>query len=219
MSSNGSYKLIEIALRQIGNETLTEDCYEWLPNILSRLYEDHSWPFLEKLSTGTIGASVATKALPADFDELFDVNSLKLIDQESGAEIPLIPIMAFDHDMLINPSQTGTPKNVLLDLAAMEWTPFPLANKTYGYSLRYKYKPDRPVDITANYTPVWPNDQILIQAIKVQAFEHEDDDRMEKNLMILKSMIADYKAKFNRQPQKNKQARFGPSFKKIPVMR
>jgi hypothetical protein len=219
MSANTSDKLIQIALKRMGNETLTADAQEWILNILDRLYQDYRWPFLEKLATEALATGASAIPLPADYDEIWDVDSLVLIDPASGANVPLTPIMAYNQDMRSSPQQAGPPKNALMDLNAMTWRPFPLPDKAYTWQLRYKFKPARGDDPTESFTPVFPNDQIIIQALFVQALEHEDDDRYATELAVLEKQVGAYKAKFNKSPLKNNQTRLSPRFKNIPVLR
>jgi hypothetical protein len=208
MSALTSTELISQALKRLGNETLADDADVWLSNILDRLYEDHKWSFLEKTTTGALVASDSSIDLPADFDSPWDVNSFKLIDS-TGSEYPLSFSTGYDQDNLTDPSVTGTPYAALLDLNAMTWRPYPLANQAYTYHIRYRYKPDRDTGI---YTPVFPNDQILIQAIFVDGLQHEDDDRYPAELGRLEKMIRAYKRKFNTQPIKSQKLRLSSRF-------
>lgn len=219
MSAQNSDTLISNALTRLGNPTLTTEAQTWILNILDRFYEDFRWPFLEKMFISSIAASQSAIALPADFDEPWDNDSFVLIDPTSGAYQYLQPIMQFNFDALSNPVSTASPpKFALIDGNAKTWTPYPLAAKTYTLHLRYKYKPVRPGSYS-NFTPAFPNDQLIEQAIFVTGLQREDDERYQVELAVLKQMMGQYKAKFNRNPHKNVAVRLSNKFKQIVVIR
>jgi hypothetical protein len=148
--------------------------------------------------------------LPTDFDSPWDENSFVLIDS-NGGYIPLDFSTSYDQDLISNPAITGTPQTALVNLESMTWRPYPLPGTGYTWQVRYKYKPTR-VASYANHTPVFPNDQIIIQALFVDGLQHEDDDRYVREMAVLTQMISRYKAKFNLQPQKKSRVRFSPRF-------
>jgi hypothetical protein len=209
MSQATSTSLISQALKKLGNETLADDADLWLANILDRLYEDHKWPFLEKVETGAVAISDSSIDLPSDFDSPWDVNSFKLRDSD-GNEYPLAFATQYDQDNLISPSGTGAPQHALINLEDMTWRPYPLAAEAYTYVIRYRYKPTRDTGI---YTPVFPNDAILVQALFVDGLQHEDDDRYPVEMARLEKMIRAYKGKFNRQPLKSQKLRLSSRFR------
>ena len=213
MSALDSDTLISTALKKLGNETITADAEVWIFTILDRLYEDFKWPFLEKIATGNLTASQSSVALPSDFQEPWDVDSFVVIDS-NGAYHSLDFFTQYDQDLVVNPSLTGTPQVALINLQAMTWRPYPLPATSYTYQVRYKYKPATDVydGSYANFTPVFPNDKILIQSLFVEGLQHEDDDRYVPELQILQQMIKQYKGKFNRMPNKRQKVRFSPRF-------
>jgi len=210
MSALDSDTLISTALKKLGNETITTDAEVWLLNVLDRLYEDYKWPFLEKIATGNLTPSQSSVDLPADFDCPWDNDSFQVIDS-SGAHIPLTFTTQYGQDLITSPSTTGTPQAALINLQSMTWRPYPLPNTSYTYQVRYKYKPER-IDPYATFTPVFPNDQIVIQALFVEGLQHEDDDRYPTELGILQKMVMNYQGKFNKQAQKSPRMRFSRRF-------
>jgi len=114
--------------------------------------------------------------------------------------------------LLFNPSLAGTPRKALINLQAMTWRPYPLPETSYSYQIRYRYQPGENLAVYSNFTPVFPNDQILIQALFVEGLNHEDDDRYVAQLQILQQMIKQYKGKFNRQPIKSQRVRLSSRF-------
>jgi|SRR5690242_5677675 len=213
MGALDSDTIISTALKKVGNETITTDAQVWIYNILARLYEDFKWPFLEKIATGNLTASQSAVTLPADFDAPWDDDSFVVINSTGGYS-PLIFSTQHDQDFLINPSLTGTPQRALINLQAMTWRPYPLPDTSYTWQVRYKYKPSTEIydGSYANFTPVFPNDQILVQALFVESLQHEDDDRYTTEMKVLAGMIAQYKAKFNLQANKLQRVRLSSKF-------
>lgn len=211
MSALTSDTIITRVLKMGGNETITTEAQYWLLDILDRLYEDFHWPFLEKVATGSVASGATSIALPADFDSFWDENSLVLVTS-SGGQYPLALVTGYDQDWVTSPGITGAPETALVNLNARTWRPYPLPEQTYTYQLRYKHKPTR-ADPYANFTPTFPNDAILIQALFVRVLQFEDDDRYAPESQVLASMVSQYKAKFNKQPQRAKKVRFSSRFK------
>ena len=149
--------------------------------------------------------------MPADFDAPWDDDSFVIINSD-GAYCPLDLATQYDQDLVTNPSLTGAPRMALINYQAMTWRPFPLPSTGYSYQIRYRYKPDENVDPYANFTPVFPNDQIIIQALFVEGLQHEDDDRYVPEMQVLQAMVARYKGKFNKQPNKAQKMRFSRRF-------
>lgn len=211
MSALSSDVLISTALKKLGNETLTEDAQVWLLNILDRLYEDFKWPFLEKLATGALTSGQSSVDLPTDFDSPWDVDSFVLIDSEGG-QYPLAFNTQYDQDTITSPAVTGAPRTALINLRAMTWRPYPLPETAYTWQVRYRMKPDERADTYVDFTPAFPNDQILIQALLVEGLQHEDDDRYPQELAILTQMVARYRGKFNAYPNRAKRVRYSSRF-------
>ena len=211
MSTLDSDTLISQALKRLGNETLTEDAQVWIYTILERLYEDNKWPFLEKLATGSLTPSQSSVNLPADYNMAWDMDSFQVINT-AGAHISLKFFTQYDQDLLVNPGLTGTPRNALLDLNTRTWRPFPLPDTAYSYQIRYQYTPDPRPGTYVNFTPVFPNDQIIIQALFVYGLQHEDDDRYPMEMKVLDAMVDRYRGTFNSDPNKRPQVRLSRRF-------
>lgn len=198
MSALTSTQIVSQALGRLGNDSLTTEAGIWLNNALDRLYEDFAWPFLETTATGTLTIGASSVNLPADFDSPISHNSLVLIDENSNFH-SLTFNTGFDQDMIAKPSLEGQPISAILNTDTMTWRPYPLSTQAYTWQLRYKKKITRG---TEPFTPDFPNDDILIQAVYVRGLQHEDDDRFAAENTELQRMIAIYKRKFNLQPQK-----------------
>ncbi len=211
MSVLDSDALIATALKKLGNETITEDAQVWIGTILDRLYEDYKWPFLEKIATGNLTPSQSSVDLPTDFNQPWDVDSFQVINS-NGNYTSLEFFTQYDQDLITNPGATGCPRQALINLQASTWRPFPLPNTSYTWRVRYAYKPVENNATYSTFTPVFPNDQIIIQALYVEGLNHEDDDRFPVQLKILEGMIANYRGSFNSMPNKKQQTRFSKRF-------
>ncbi len=218
MSALDSDQLIATALKKLGNETITEDAQIWLANILDRLYADYKWPFLEAISTGSLLVGQQEVDLPENFIAPWDVDSLVLIDS-AGSYHTLEFFTQYDFDRVPNPVLQGSPKTALLDLTQLVWKPYPLANQAYTWKLRYRIGIEREADPTSTFTPVFPNDQILIQAIFVEGLMHEDDDRYPAQLAILDRMIMRFMGTFNKHANKLQTVRYSSKFSRPGVFR
>ncbi|MFA6082669.1 MAG: hypothetical protein WC773_04675 [Patescibacteria group bacterium] len=208
MGALTSTVIVSQALERLGNATLTTTAGIWLLNLLDRLYEDYSWPFLEKIATGSLAAEATSTNLPADFDSPISHDSFVLTDV-NGINHSLRFNTGYDQDLLNDPGLIGEPKHVIIDLNAMTWRTFPLANQQYTYQIRYKFKPARS-DVA--FTPDFPNDEIMIQGVYVRGLQHEDDDRYVPENQELLRMISVYKAKFNKQPMRSQRVQLSSKF-------
>jgi hypothetical protein len=208
MGALTSTTIIDQALGRLGNDSLTVEAGIWLLNALDRLYEDFQWPFLETTATGALTEGQSSVNLPADFDSPVSHNSFGVID-ENGIHHALSFNTGFDQDQLVNPDLDGTPERAFVNLDAMTWRPYPLPNKAYTWQVRYKKKIARS-DVA--FTPDFPNDDILIQAVYVRGLQYEDDDRFAAENTELQRMVALYKRKFNLQAQKSQRVLLSRKF-------
>ena len=198
MGALTSTVIVSQALGRLGNDSLTVEAGIWLLNALDRLYEDFQWPFLEVTATGTLTIGGTSVALPTDFDSPVSMNSLVLIDSNSNYH-SLVFNTGFDQDMIAKPSLEGEPRYAILDIVNQTWRPYPISTQAYSWQLRYKKQIARP---TEPFTPTFPNDDILIQAVYVRGLQYEDDDSFFNENKELQRMIALYKRKFNLQAQR-----------------
>lgn len=205
-SSRTANEIISDALKQLGNETLTDNAEVWLNNFLDRLYEDYRWPFQEKTATGSLTIGATSVDLPDDFVDFWDRNGLRLAD-EDGNLFRLVPTPADEFDLLVQPTTTdGPPELALVNLNDMTWQPYPVPDQAYTWRLRYKYKPSRVTDFDTEVT--FPNDELLTQAVFVKGLQFEDDDRYVPESQILEMMIRRFRKGFNVSPTKGKSTKF-----------
>lgn len=207
MSALSRDEIISIALQQAGNTTITNLARDWLNNILDRLYEDEKWPFQKKSTEGVVGIGATSVDLPEDFLDVWNDYGLRLVDSQ-GREFPL-KIRDEDYlDLVSDPSGVGTPEIAVLDFNSRTWRPYPLTNQSFSWRLRYKYKPER---LESNDDSIlFPNDQLLIEAIYTMALRYEDDDRAPQDLAFLTALIRKYKKGINRHVSKTDKFELNP---------
>jgi hypothetical protein len=209
MGALTSTTIISQALGRLGNDSLTTEAGIWLLNALDRLYEDFAWPFLETTATGSLTVGQSSVNLPSDFDSPISHNSFSVIDSD-GIHFTLSFNTGYDQDSLADPTLEGSPESALINLDTMTWRPYPLPGQIYTWQVRYKKKPARS-DVA--FTPDFPNDDVLIQAVYVRGLQYEDDDRFGAENTELQRMVAMYKRKFNLQPQKSQRVQFSRKFR------
>jgi hypothetical protein len=201
--------IIDQALGRLGNDSLVVEADIWLLNALDRLYEDFQWPFLETLATGSLVVDQSSVNLPADFDSPVAHDSFVLISSTGGYHA-LEFNTSYDQDLLASPTRSGEPKRALINLDTMTWRPYPLPSQTYTWQVRYKKKITRS---DVEFTPDFPNDDILIQAVYVRGLQYEDDDRFVNENKELQRMVSMYKRKFNLQAQKSQRVQLSRRFR------
>lgn len=215
MSTLTGNELINHALIQAGNITITTLAQDWLNNWLDRLYEDEQWDFLEKSTTGALGVGQTSVTLPADFHDWWDEHSLRLEDS-NGKFTDLLTIDQDDFDQIDDITTQGSPPQyALVDRATNTWRPWRPSDRTYTWHLRYRYKPARITDFDDATQIIFPNDQLLIQCVYVDALRHEDDDRymaamqelLGRNLDGRGGMIGRYKKGWSISPTKRDNVR------------
>ena len=209
MGALTSTTIIEQALGRLGNDSLTVEAGIWLLNALDRLYEDFQWPFLETTATGSLTVGQSSVTLPTDFDSPISHNSFSIINSD-GIHSTLSFNTGYDQDAIADPALEGLPISALINLDTMTWRPYPLPGQAYTWQVRYKKKIARS---SSEFTPDFPNDDVMIQAVYVRGLQYEDDDRFDAENKELQRMVAIYKRKFNLQPQKAQRVQFSRKFR------
>lgn len=195
-------QIIDIALKRIGNTTIAADARIELNSILDRLYVDFRWPFLKTITTGTIAEGGQDVALPSNFVDLWDRQSLHLIDPDSdNARIPLTTVSQQEYDTYLFPEKQSRPTKVLVDYNTLTWTPYPLPNKEYSYELVYRAKPTQITDFDAVVN--FPNEALLEQMIFAWACQFEDDERAMQEMALAEKLMRQFLKSFNVNTGKN----------------
>lgn len=200
-SARTGTQIIAAALKKIGNETITAEAQVELNNVLDRLYTDFRWPFLRSFVSGSITAGTTSTALPSDFVDIWDRQSLSIIDPTSNTKLPITTWSVQEYDQLINPSEQGTPQKVLVNYNTMTFRLSPLPNQTYTYEIIYRSKPSRITDFSAVVN--FPNDMLLEQYIFAWACGFEDDERAMQEMQVAEKMMRQFLKGFNLNTGKN----------------
>lgn len=202
-------QIVSHAGKLVGNETLTTFAEVWLNNIIDTIAQNHRFPELEAVATGTIAQYVSgaaiTASFPADFGDLWDHESLAIIDSD-GNHTPLQPQTWDWYDMIADPLTTGKPRYAVFNLQARTWTPYPQPDQAYTWQIRYMMKPSRIVD--GSDTIPYASDEIFIQALFVRFLQFEDDARYPTEYAMLQQMIQKYFGGVNTSPIKSPAVRF-----------
>lgn len=203
-------QIVSHAGKLVGNETLTSFADVWLNNIIDTIAQNHRFPELEKTATGTIGAYNGggvgvTVAFPSDFADLWDHESLAVIDA-NGNHTPLQPQTWDWYDMIADPLTTGKPRYAIFNLQNRTWTPYPQPDVAYTWQIRYMIKPSRIV--TGTDTIPYASDEIFVQALFVRLLQFEDDARYPAEYQMLQKLIQNYFGGVNTSPIKSPAVRF-----------
>lgn len=211
-------QIIQNAGTLVGNTTLGATfCVDWLNNIQDTLAQNHKFPELEKVATGSIGAYTTGPAisvsLPADFGDMWDRDSLAVID--SNGSHTILNTQTWDwYDMIADPLTTGTPMHAAFNLNNQTWTPYPQPGQAYTWQFRYLLKPPR---LLTNVTIPFGSDEIFIQALFVRLLQYEDDQRYPAEYAMLQQMLNKYFGALNMSPIKSPSVRFNAQRFKTPA--
>lgn len=201
--------IVAHAGKLVGNETLTTFAGVWLNNIIDSLAQNHRWPELEKVATGSLaqfgGTTPIVVSLPADFGDLWDQHSLSILDT-NGSHSVLTPQTWEWYDLITSPLTPGSPGHAAFNLNTQQWTPYPQPSQVYTWQLRYLLKPSRIV--TGTDTIPFGTDEIFIQALFVRLLQFEDDSRYPAEYAVLQSMIHQFFGATNTSPIKSPKVRF-----------
>lgn len=220
MSAMTRDEIVNLAIKQAGSDPgLVTTARVWLDNILDRLYEDHKWEFQRKSASGQLAQGQQSVDLPDDYSDVWNRYGLRL--EDSDGKIIALKIRDEDYlDLISDPNVEGQPEVAIVDLAEMTWQPYPLPAKSYTWRLRYKHKPERLATVEPDPRPLFPNDQLLVEAVYTMVLQFEDDDRAPGDLSFLESLIRKYKHGFNKSLTKRDRMELNPEvFKPITNLR
>jgi len=194
-SARTANEIITTALKRIGNETIIAEARVELNNVLDRLYVDFRWPFLKSFVSGSIAQGATSTALPSDFVDFWDRQSLSLIDASSGQKTPLTVWSQQEYDVYESPAMEGSPVMALVNYNTLTFRLSPLPNDTVNYELFYRSKPTR----ISNFDAVvnFPNDSLLEQYIFAWACSFEDDERAVQEMQLAEKLMRQFLKGFN----------------------
>lgn len=222
MSALKRSELIAMAIEQSGADIgITGLAEKWLDNILDRLYEDHKWPFQEKQDAPRpVTMGQVSVPFPGDYQDVWNKYGLQLEDSQ-GKRIVLLLRTPDYIDLISDIAVLGTPEVAIIDENTNTWRPYPLPNQSYTVRLRYKHKPVRLSDSgIEDPAPLFPNDQLLVEALFTAIMQYEDDERAVQDLAFLDSLVKRYKRGFNKKITRSDKMELNPEvFKKIIALR
>ena len=208
-SARTGNQIISAALKRIGNETISAEAQVELNNVLDRLYVDFRWPFLKSFATGSILQGATSTALPSDFVDLWDRQSLSIIDVETGGKVPITTWAQQEYDLYNSPQSQGESMMVLVNYNTLTFRLSPLPNQNYTYELVYRAKPARVTnfDVVVNF----PNDMLLEQYIFAWACSFEDDERAMQEMQTAERLMRQFLKGHNLSTGKNNKVALVPT--------
>lgn len=199
-------QIIEAGLALAGRPDLTSEARLWLNLFLEQQYMIQDWSWLVKSDTG-LEVSDGVE-FPSDYRA---GRSAILVDQ-NGAKFPVDIIDRPDHydyeTLSVETGTEGQPRLIYANHDSRTFSFLPAPSQTYTMELKYYYIPSLPdhTDDSADEDTVkWGLPaQILIDHIKMRAYEYNDDQRYAPTKQEIQSDIG--AAKVN-----NHDRRAGPS--------
>lgn len=187
-------QLITYAGQKAGNEAIPVlTLKDWLNNIIDSLGRAVKWPEFQKIASATLASAGSTFNLPADYEDLWDENSLRLETATTSTTL----IIRDPEWRSLCLGLTGAPKWAIIDMVNRVVTVYPAADQSYTYKLLYRMKPSR---LATDATIPFGNDDIFIQSLYVQILQYESDDRYTAEAAILTKLIEAYLDIYNTGP-------------------
>ncbi len=194
--------IISEALELAGNSGLTARAQVWLNTWLQRVYTHWAWPFLRN-HYGPFDIAVGAQSLAfgngaQTTDRIHSVNRALLTDPVSGVvstELKLSgssKVPAPDMFTSVSASNLGRPHTLhVVPVAATpgQWTLYfsPRPSQATRLVLVAQYTPEF---LDVDDTPLYLNDETMIQAVYAQALRHQQDERWQAEDAVLRRMIA-----------------------------
>jgi len=170
-----------------------------LNRLLDKLYrKKFSWQRLTANVAFTAGVAFNTAQWPSTFLDIYEHDDGT--SWRATINNQIVSGRALTYRQYINRpdrlSATGSqPRFIAHDSVAGRWYVYPLLDAALTVDVDYYQKP---ADIAAGDTPLWSShasDDILVEGIKVWAYEWQDDDRYERSLQRLAGEVGAYRRK------------------------
>ena len=194
--------IVSAGLALAGDTALTTDANGWLNDWLRDEYRGWDWDFLRRLTTislasGDVSASMAlthpTKARPKDVYVHrpqgtigASLNTRKLLIKRgfiSGLEADQHPLLA------PTSGESGEPESWMLaarDSGGLIYV-WPRADQAYSLDVEWY---ETPADPGATAVPIYPSDEVMIQAVYAKALQYMKDERASEATGMLQAMAA-----------------------------
>lgn len=215
--------LISNGLLLAGDTSLTAVAVVWLNNWLRSQYAAWAWPFLQKRASGlTIAAGTESKLVGAgsggvtdDIQSIYDPLYFYTTDRRARGMCRLVNLtggdMSHDEDMRDDATQRGIPSQAKCRPSSTVNNQFtlifdPVPDIDYLFSFDYIIQPaDEVTSANSGGTavPMYPNDQTIIQAVKVAALNHMKDPSAPDEDAKLSAMVSGDRIKYGQTPGVN----------------
>ena len=156
-----------------GSESISAPAYVALNEILTGLYTQYEWPFLDTGANVTISAR--ENSLPTDFWRCRFENPLMILDGDSRYILQQYDPATFFHAGLSSQVVTGRPSSFSIDKNRSSYFVDATPDKTYNGELHYQKYLARLTATTA--VPMFPHPDLVIQKLLAWYYQHEDDSR------------------------------------------
>lgn len=156
-----------------GAEFAATPAYVALNEILTGLYTQHEWPFLD--SGGTVTIAARENALPSDFWRCRFENPLILLDGDARYILDHLDPESFFHGGVSSPSQTGRPSCFTIDKNRSSFYVDCTPDRSYVGELHYQKYLARLTTVTA--VPMFPHPDVLVQKLLAWYYQQQDDTR------------------------------------------
>lgn len=205
-------QIMNEGLTKAGRTDLLSNARLWLNIFLEKMYRNQDFRWLLKRATNLALSQGATP--PSDY---LRAQSATINANGSAVEIMQISLEEYQSKS-VNPLTSGLPRFFAFDEVSNQFLFWPLPGSSYSWNLNYYYMPTLPDPSNGtgdSQFPVWGEDpDILIQNIKAQAFDYNDDERFEKadartEELLVKSKMNSFDMRAGRH-----RVKLGKSFKK-----
>lgn len=191
--------IVSEALQLAGDTSLTSRAEVWLNAWLRDEYRGWDWDFLRRLTTislasGAVSATMAlthpTKARPKDVYVHRPAGTIgaTLAARKRLTKVGFITGLEADrHPLLATTNDTGEPQRWGFDARDSAGLIYVWPRADQAYSLDVEWY-ETPADPTGTGVPLYPSDEVMIQAVFARALDHMQDPRAQAEHAKLEMM-------------------------------
>lgn len=208
-------QILDTALELAGrtDSTMKGLARTWLNLFLQKQYNQFDWKWLEKVASGLSISSSGT-TLPEDYRAAI---AITLIDS-SGNRLPdnITTVSPEEFESYKRNSGSGSPKVALIDMVNRKMFVWPVPATAMTFDLRYYHIPEYLETIVGADSDevTWgASEDILVQAVYVQALKHLDDARYPDERKNLEEMLVQDKMNARDQRAGRSTMSMGRAFK------
>lgn len=156
-----------------GVVSTSSQAFRALNEILTGLYTQYEWPFLD--TGGTVAIAARENSLPPDFWRCRFENPLILLDGDSRYVLQQLDPETFFHAGVSAPSQTGRPSVFTIDKNRSSFYVDKTPDQSYVGELHYQKYIARLSATSA--VPMFPHPDLLVQKLLAWYYQQQDDTR------------------------------------------